>query len=283
MCTQEPYVYPQKSHICFQKSHICFQKSHICFQKSHICFQSCHARNMIHVTRMNKSHQSCHMYECDMSHIQMSHAKHVAGLDFWSGSRLHISHVTRAIWFMSHTWMSHVTYMNESCHTCGRSWFLVWLPSSSTFHGTLRFTRTHMNESRHTYEWVTSHIWMRHVAHMNESHHTYEWDTSHTYEWVTSHIWMSHVTRTNESRHTYEWVTSHTWMSHVTHANESRHTHALMSRDMCDYGVATISRLLKNIGLFCRISSLLQVSFAKETYNFKEPTSRSHPIVECVT
>ena len=47
------------------------------------------------------------------------------------------------------------------------------------------------------------------------------------------------------------------------------------------YGVATISRLLKIIGLFCRISSLLQVSSAKETYNFKEPISRSHPIVTC--
>ena len=44
------------------------------------------------------------------------------------------------------------------------------------------------------------------------------------------------------------------------------------------YGVATISRLLKMIGLFCRISSLLQGSFAKETCNFKEPTNRSHPI-----
>jgi len=31
------------------------------------------------------------------------------------------------------------------------------------------------------------------------------------------------------------------------------------------YGVATISRLRKIIGLFCRISSLLQGSFAKET------------------
>ena len=31
-------------------------------------------------------------------------------------------------------------------------------------------------------------------------------------------------------------------------------------------------------GLFCRILSLLQGSFAKETYNFKEPTNRSHPI-----
>jgi len=42
--------------------------------------------------------------------------------------------------------------------------------------------------------------------------------------------------------------------------------------------VPSISRLLKNIGLFCRMSSLLQGSFAKEDYNFKEPTSRSHPI-----
>ena len=41
------------------------------------------------------------------------------------------------------------------------------------------------------------------------------------------------------------------------------------------YGVATISRLLKFIGLFYRI---LQGSFAKETYKFKEPTNRSHPI-----
>jgi len=44
------------------------------------------------------------------------------------------------------------------------------------------------------------------------------------------------------------------------------------------YGVATISRLLKITGLFCRIQTLLQGSFAKETDNFKEPTNRSHPI-----
>ena len=45
------------------------------------------------------------------------------------------------------------------------------------------------------------------------------------------------------------------------------------------YGLATIIRLLKIAGLFCRIQSLLQGSFAEETYNFKEPTNRSHPIV----
>jgi len=44
------------------------------------------------------------------------------------------------------------------------------------------------------------------------------------------------------------------------------------------YGVAICSRLLKIIGLFCRISSLLQGSLTKETYNFEEPTNRGHPI-----
>ena len=44
------------------------------------------------------------------------------------------------------------------------------------------------------------------------------------------------------------------------------------------YGVAMIIRLLKIIGLFCRISSLLKGSFAEETYNFKEPINRRHPI-----
>jgi len=49
------------------------------------------------------------------------------------------------------------------------------------------------------------------------------------------------------------------------------------------YGVATISRLLQIIRLqiirlFCRIYSLLQGSCTKETYDFKEPTNRRHPI-----
>ena len=49
------------------------------------------------------------------------------------------------------------------------------------------------------------------------------------------------------------------------------------------HGLATITRLLIIIGFFCRISSLLQGSFAKATYNFEEPTNRSHPIAcRCV-
>jgi len=46
------------------------------------------------------------------------------------------------------------------------------------------------------------------------------------------------------------------------------------------YVVATISRLLKILGLFCRILFLSKVSFAKETYTYKEPASGSHPIAD---
>jgi len=48
------------------------------------------------------------------------------------------------------------------------------------------------------------------------------------------------------------------------------------------YGVATISRFHKITGLFCKISSLLLGSFAKETCNFKESTNGSHPIAVCI-
>jgi len=53
-----------------------------------------------------------------------------------------------------------------------------------------------------------------------------------------------------------------------------------MTWHMHRYGVATVSRIDKIVCLFCRISSLLQVSFAKETYHFIDPTNQSHPITD---
>ena len=44
------------------------------------------------------------------------------------------------------------------------------------------------------------------------------------------------------------------------------------------YSVATISRLLTIIGLFCKRALHKRPILSKETYNFKEPTNRSHPI-----
>ena len=109
---------------------------------------------------------------------------------------------------MSHIWTSHVTqiWMRHECLD-------VWQRSRVT----------HMNESCHTCEWVTSHMWMSHLTHMNASHiatsqvnvtHINESvtlinESSHTYQLVMSHIWMSHVTYLNESCHTNQWVMSH--------------------------------------------------------------------------
>jgi len=56
----------------------------------------------------------------------------------------------------------------------------------------------------------------------------------------------------------------------------SMYSHVLTNESSLWYGVVTISKLLKIIGLFCRISSLLQGSFAKKTYHFQKPTNRSH-------
>ena len=44
------------------------------------------------------------------------------------------------------------------------------------------------------------------------------------------------------------------------------------------FGVASISRLHKIIGLVCKRDLRKRLYSAKETYNFKESTHRSHPI-----
>jgi len=55
------------------------------------------------------------------------------------------------------------------------------------------------------------------------------------------------------------------------------------------HGVATISRMLKNIGLFCKRDLQKRPIFCKTTYIFKYPTNCSHPIrpvgclISCVT
>jgi len=46
------------------------------------------------------------------------------------------------------------------------------------------------------------------------------------------------------------------------------------------YGVATVSRLLNIIGLFCKRVLSKRLDSAKDTYNFKAPTHRS-PLIPC--
>jgi len=61
--------------------------------------------------------------------------------------------------------------------------------------------------------------------------------------------------------------TRDTWLISIYHL-----THT------CVHGVATISVLLKIVGLVCKRTLYNRWYSAKQTYNFKEPTNRSRPI-----
>ena len=149
---------------------------------------------------------------------------------------------------MSHIWMSHVTHLYESCHTYERVLSHIWMSHV-----------THMNESCHTCKWVMSHIWTSHGTLMNESWHTYMNEARHTYEWVTSHIWMRYVKKHELDVHCVTWLV-HMTRSYVWHEwdmSECTNQLCIPYVDEACYGVATVSRIDKITGLFCRISSLL--------------------------
>jgi len=66
----------------------------------------------------------------------------------------------------------------------------------------------------------------------------------------------------------------HSYIHTYIHTDKHSFIHA--------YGVASISRLLKILGLFCNRALLKRLYSAKETYYFKEPTDCSHPIATCL-
>jgi len=165
-----------------------------------------------------KNDEPCHIYDYIYEWV-MSH--------MWIHVRM--SHVT-------HIWMSHVTHMitytNESRHR---------FDTRQAEAQALVRGRSHV-----TYKRVISPIRTSHVDHMNQTRHTYEY----IYEWVMSHICMHtrmpHVTNmitfTNEPCHTcdthraqalalvgrsshvtYTWVMYQLQMSHVAYKNESCH------------------------------------------------------------
>jgi len=100
----------------------------------------------------------------------------------------------------SYMWHDSIMSMTWLIHTCGMTHSYVWHDSlmqvidlnfkEDFFHG-------------RNIPWLRHATWMSHVTRMNES--------CHTYVWIKSHVWMRHIT--------YEWVMSQRWISHVTHMN----------------------------------------------------------------
>jgi len=84
--------------------------------------------------------ESCHTYQCHTYQCQ-------------DGPQSYITRVNMSCrtcqYIMPRMWMSHVTYMNESCHT------YEWVMSQ--------------NVSCHACQYIMSRMWMSHVTYMNES------------------------------------------------------------------------------------------------------------------
>jgi len=116
-----------------------------------------------------------------------------------------------------------------------------------------------------SYEWDVLHIPMSHDIHQHAHTHTLQKrpmkETIFCKREDILPIWMRCVTYADKSRynkhaHTHTCTRTRTY-THM-HRRTLSHTHVhTCIRRLTSYGVATISRLLKIIGLFCRISSLL--------------------------
>jgi len=139
----------------------------------------------------------------------------------------------------------------------------------------------HLNESCHTYEPILSHMWTDSLIHVNRF--------CYTCKQILSHMRRNFVTDVSTSCATFGWVLSHpttaTYYNTHDHCNTLQHT-ATHCNCTCVTGLTHIwmrpvtyvdesyhtSATHPIIGLFCRISSLLSGSFAKETYNLIDPT-----------
>jgi len=158
---------------------------------------------------------------------------------------------------------------------------------------TLHYTAIHCNTLHHT---ATHCNTLRHTAiHCNVLQHTaihcdtLQYTATHckytathcsALQYTAAHCETLRHTATHCDTLRHTAIHCDTLQRTATHCNALQHTATHCNTLLLRWvWVATISRLLKILGLFCRIESLLLGSFAKKTYNFKEPTNRSHPIM----
>ena len=162
---------------------------------------------------------------------------------------------------------------------------------------------THMCDMIHSYVWHDSFICVTWLIHMCDVTHSYLWHDSlicvtwliHMCESLNHMCDMTHsyahVTRSCEGRdsfcirdmnHSFVWHDSFmcvTWLVRMRNMTRTWTSRYDVTHFMCVtrwYGVATISRLLKFVRLFCKRAQEKRLYSAKKTYDLKEPTNRSH-------
>ena len=288
---QDSCMFYDKTHVCFMTRlmYVLWQDSYVLWQDSCMFYDKTHEFSCMFYDKTHDSYvlwqDSCMFYDkthmssyvCFMTRLSLWHDSficvprliHMCDMTQELGNHMEAVRMYKRVLKIdeddatgervtAHIWLNHVTNTNESRHTCG-SCAYVYEDCQHRWGWRHRCAShvTHMDSSRHKYEWITSRIcnhvthvfkidednatgervtariWINHVTNTNRSRHTCEFkidEDDATGKRVTSLIWINCVTNTNESRHTYTSITSHIWIqnrrgwrhryaSHVTHMN----------------------------------------------------------------
>jgi len=154
----------------------------------------------------------------------------------------------------SHIWMSLVTHMKESCHTYTCEWIMSLLFHTEAFLEALHHhvIWRHLGPLESSVIWKKKRRehekrWISHATHMNESCHTCHLTTSRA-AWILHYLkknqekWMSHAIQMNESCHTYHLTTSRAvWILHHLLKKTKRISHATIMNESCHTCHLTIS------------------------------------------
>ena len=163
-------------------------------------------------------------------------------------------------WVMPHIWMSHITHVNESCHTfecvvsrmivtshADRGCYTTWM-SRHTF-------VTHMKDVWQCHVWMRLWSYMRgsinessNMSHMSESWHicdTSKWCVTMSYinESVIIYEWVYQWVVRHKSYEWVVWVTCMSYHTYVTHMNDVwRHHMWLGLRSYTNESIESIVR-----------------------------------------
>jgi len=257
--------------------------------------------SFIHVTWL--------VYTCDMAH---SYVWHDSFIYVWLDSFICVAWLIHMC-DMTHSYVCHDSFICVIwlIRMCDMTHSYVWHDSFICVTWLI-----HMCDMTHIYVWHDLIICVAWLICMCDMTNIHQWHDSYFCFWPTQHrkpifwddaqvtwliyicamthsdvwhdtftcmIWLIH---TCEMTHTHMWHDSYThvtWLIHTIHAHSyvrhdsfTRVKWLMLLFFAC--GVAMISRLLQIIGLFCKRALWKRLYSAKETYNFKEPTNRSHPI-----
>jgi len=151
------------------------------------------------------------------------------------------------------SWLIHMTWFVPTCHAFGT------VVTSKTH--TLKFEKASGATLPGSFMWELGHscenlVWHHFFVRVAWLIHTFDWTSS--FMWHDSAMCVTWLIHMHAMTHIYTHSCTHTSRTH-TYTHTHRLIHVTWLRHMCHmphpyvcYGVATISRLLKIIGLFCK-------------------------------